>query len=329
MDNKPILISGIPRSGSTWLAKVLSNSPDSLYIHEPDNEKHYLKAFFLKEKLHRYPYLKKSQRSDLYYRLWESILTEDFNNIANSSKVFQTMQSVNPFFIEREIGKKCNLILDEFFSHTDVASRKKVMNVFAQPNVNNVKRKKTLIVKSVHNLLALDWISNNFDCKIIVIVRHPANVASSYLKLRMPDSIRNLYSQKILVEDYLAPFLGHIKEAQGILAHISLQIGAFYYVLEQQLKKNDQWILIKHEDLCYSPESQFKILFDKLDLEWNENVQRYIRQSNKQGEGFDTKRVAKKQINKYKNLLSDDMIEEIKNYYSVFNNSLYKKFYSI
>jgi sulfotransferase family protein len=32
----PILILGAPRSGTTWLAKIVDSHPDVLYRHEPD-----------------------------------------------------------------------------------------------------------------------------------------------------------------------------------------------------------------------------------------------------------------------------------------------------
>src|SRR5690348_17293271 len=32
----PILVLGAPRSGTTWLAKIIDSHPDVLYRHEPD-----------------------------------------------------------------------------------------------------------------------------------------------------------------------------------------------------------------------------------------------------------------------------------------------------
>jgi len=34
--DRAILVSGSPRSGTTWLAKLLDSHPDVLYRHEPD-----------------------------------------------------------------------------------------------------------------------------------------------------------------------------------------------------------------------------------------------------------------------------------------------------
>jgi len=68
--NRPILISGIPRTGSTWLAEALVAGTKALYIKEPDNERSNLLIYEYKRNLHRYPYLRKHEASDLYQELW-------------------------------------------------------------------------------------------------------------------------------------------------------------------------------------------------------------------------------------------------------------------
>lgn len=39
-NNKPVLIISMPRSGSSWVGKVLSNAADSLYLREPMSQAH-------------------------------------------------------------------------------------------------------------------------------------------------------------------------------------------------------------------------------------------------------------------------------------------------
>jgi len=186
---KPILVAGIPRSGSTWLAKTLSISSNAKYIHEPDNEKKNLVAFIAKNHIHRYPYLKKSDKNDLYYKLWESA----FKGINFHNKISRRFRTNNQF-VEKQIGYKCDLIHTEFFK--DIEDKNFVEDklidlkkwiAFKLINIPFIKfmKYRKIIVKSVHLVLALDWIYNNFDIDIVIIVRHPANVISSYLNLKM------------------------------------------------------------------------------------------------------------------------------------------------
>ena len=36
--NEIHLITGMPRSGTTWIAKIIDSSPDVFYYHEPDKK---------------------------------------------------------------------------------------------------------------------------------------------------------------------------------------------------------------------------------------------------------------------------------------------------
>jgi hypothetical protein len=38
INNNPILIAGLPRSGTTWVGEVISQAKDVRYVFEPDNE---------------------------------------------------------------------------------------------------------------------------------------------------------------------------------------------------------------------------------------------------------------------------------------------------
>jgi len=67
---KPILVCGIPRSGTTWLGQILSQSSKVNYVHEPDDEKKYFSAFKLKENMHRFPYLTRKDKNIYYKNLW-------------------------------------------------------------------------------------------------------------------------------------------------------------------------------------------------------------------------------------------------------------------
>ncbi|SES71602.1 Sulfotransferase domain-containing protein [Salinibacillus kushneri] len=326
MTKRPVLISGIPRSGSTWLGNVLSKAPNAVYIHEPDNEKANAQAFFLKDGLHRYPYLRSNDNNSLYYKLWSSVLTDNIVHLKELSEIFRQPLPINPFNLEREIGKKSGFIHKDFFVQTSDRNKNNTVKTMGLPPFNSINSKTVPIVKSVHNMLSLQWLDNNFSTRIVIIVRHPASVISSYLKLKMPDSLRNIFYQDYLMEDYLFPFKEHLASANSHISQMSMQIGAFYYVLEKQIKNHPNWILVKHEDLCENPNGRFKEIYENLNLNWTNDVSNYIGQLNKKGNGYKINRIAKDQIFKYKNELSSNVIKEIQKYYTIFNNHLYQEF---
>ena len=73
--SQPILLVGIPRSGSTWAGKVLASADGGRYCHEPDNEKLYPLAYVLKRDLHRFPYLPASCEHKGYQNLWKLVFS--------------------------------------------------------------------------------------------------------------------------------------------------------------------------------------------------------------------------------------------------------------
>lgn len=63
-----ILVAGVPRSGTSWVAKVLSFNKSIKLINEPDNEHNNLIAYIYKQKLPRFPYLRPdAQKNGLFY----------------------------------------------------------------------------------------------------------------------------------------------------------------------------------------------------------------------------------------------------------------------
>lgn len=112
-NKKPILVSGIPRTGSTWLAKTLSYSNGTQYVHEPDDEKSSLLALIFKKKMHRYPYIKKSDINNNYYTLFYNAFygNERKRGLDRTyklhQKIYRRLFSIDPNFIEKMIQTKC------------------------------------------------------------------------------------------------------------------------------------------------------------------------------------------------------------------------------
>jgi len=341
---KPILVCGIPRSGTTWLGQILSQSPNVNYVHEPDDEKKYFSAFKLKENMHRFPYLTRKDKNIYYKKLWfnafwgqERVRPMDRNDYLY--KILKKLFFLSPCSIEKDICRKCNMSKSYFFKKNKkerenkniIIIKKKILSYFTflffLNNFHHHKGNRN-IVKSVHSILALDWIQHNFDVDIVIILRHPANVISSYIKMKFNDSIRNIFSQKRLISDYFVSYDDIInnKNTNTIIERMTMQIGAFYHIIQKQMQSNPNWIIIKHEDLCKNPFDMSMDIYEKLNLKWDQNVENYIEKHNKKGEGMEINRIAINQITKYNKLLKKEQIHKISKIYSYFDNVFYNKF---
>ena len=75
------------------------------------------------------------------------------------------------------------------------------------------------------------------------------------MEMKFSDSIRNNFSQKRLISDYFVSYIDIInnKNTNTIIERMTIQIGAFYHIIQKQMQLNPNWIMIKHEDLCKNP----------------------------------------------------------------------------
>ena len=68
---RPIVVAGLPRSGTTWALTALGTSPGCRAVPEPDNEDNVPSSIHAKHTLGRYPVLGPGDPAAAYRRLWE------------------------------------------------------------------------------------------------------------------------------------------------------------------------------------------------------------------------------------------------------------------
>jgi len=65
-----LLIAGVPRSGSTWTARVLSAAPDAFLVGEPDNAYEQPYALAIKRRIGQYTHPSAAARDARFRHLW-------------------------------------------------------------------------------------------------------------------------------------------------------------------------------------------------------------------------------------------------------------------
>lgn len=325
---KPILIIGTPRSGTTWTANILAQSPQTIYIHEPDNERTSFLGYLNKLRCHRMPYLNENKSNSEYFQLFDQAFNKVFPS-ANSriNKIAFKFSGLNIPKVEKQIKLKIDDISNlgkvkqPFFYKTPY-------NIFRNllyPDFRNFKSKRR-IIKSVHSGLALQFLKKHFDFRLVIIFRHPANVILSYIRTKSPDGNRDVYEQPDLKNDYLQLYVKHLKELGSPLALMGFQIAIFYYYWENTVLKSRDTIVLEHKDLCVQTEEKFKKIYNSLDLEWNNKVVSYIKRHNKEGEGYEINRLAKNELDKWKNEFTSTQVKQIQKGYSILPVKHYNEF---
>lgn len=328
-----IMVAGVPRSGTSWVSRILSMADSTTYYYEPDNEHNSLLGYIHKQDLHRFPYLRPQEEKNGLYTIYKNTLADRYMfDYSKGSLLIKKLLGVNLNSTELEVVRKCHHLDREkngkpLFSlrqRMKVQTVKSLFYLFQNFERHN-KTKGIPLIKSVHSILALPYLQSFFDMKTVLILRHPANIVSSHLRLDNQDIYRNIFCQDALVQDYLQPYIDEIKSLQDPLEKAGSQVAAFYHVLAQQLQNHPEWIVVNHEQFCREPLKEFHDLYNRLGLKWSEEVEEKISEMNRDGEGYTPARVAERQINKWKRELEPEQVKKIQRGYSTIKPSFYKE----
>jgi hypothetical protein len=174
----------------------------------------------------------------------------------------------------------------------------------------HVRTSDVVVAKSVHAVLAIDWIADRFDVDLLVILRHPANVLSSWLELDLPDRDRDLGRLPAVKKRYLDQW-GIPPAGGGTIERAAWQLGLLTSALEHSLEARPHWLMRTHEQLCSDPEREFRRLFADLDLEWGSDTSRLLEQGDNPGTGFSLNRKASELAESWRGRLDAPAVETL------------------
>lgn len=307
---KPVIIFGPPRSGTTWLANVLSANGNINYIHEPDNEKNNFLAYVRKNKLNRFPYLREDDSEKHFVQLFRtSLYGKPIRNESKLNVMLMRVAGINKETIENEIQ-----------NNSKKGPRIRVAELLSQLKSLQVTSGKRRIIKSVHAHLSIPFLQKHLDFIPLIIVRHPASVIASHIKLQMPDANREIFNDERIKKDFLLPYLTKIEKLNTDLEYFALQISIFHHVLSKYIK-NNSLEFITHEDLCMNPLEKFKSMYQKLKLEWNYKAEQFIDSHNQSGkDAYDIYRNCDELNQKWKKTFTKSETRQIEKAYTILPN---------
>lgn len=176
---------------------------------------------------------------------------------------------------------------------------------------------KNILIKDVHTCMALEYIWQQLQPRIIILMRHPCAVAGSWssLGLEARSRLDILLNQKDLYKKYLKPFERHINSSNDYFFEVGAYWGASYFIMDQFARKHPEWQWITHEWLCDDPVAHYYKLLNNLDLEMNEKGIQFLEENNrarKKGEGpHSTARVSRSEPDKWKAFLTEENIQKV------------------
>lgn len=250
----PILVTGLGRTGTTWVGKMLCLSGELNYIHEPFG--------FYRSRV-RWPtkfpcrsfYICRDNEAH-YYPLVADVVNMKYPVRNRLSEIYENDGKL--FFIPQTAHLAWQY-----------ARSLRARALGATP-----------LIKDPASFFSAPWLTQQFDVRVVITVRHPAAVASSFKRLGWKVNFRRWRDQPLLMRDYLNPFAAQLAEQcerpQDIISQAILLWNMHYTVALKFKTEHPSWVFVKHEELASDPIGGFQELYDQLNLTWDECVRERV-----------------------------------------------------
>lgn len=244
-----ILVTGMSRSGTTWIGKMLAARRELAYLHEPTNVDCAWQAWNVGLP-HQFMYLTDAD-SDRYQARFERLLDlrPNWRSLAltkgHPARIRSTLEQVAFLRNARKEGR-------------------------------------SPLIKDPLAVFASQWLAGRFDVGVVVAVRHPAAVASSRRRLGWRFDFGHLLRQGRLMD--LLPSLHrsglevlNADSSRDILDESAMLWKLVYWFVQEQLRAQEHHIVVRHEDLCRHPLGRFESLFQSLGLSFDRTASHAVR----------------------------------------------------
>ena len=263
----PILVTGMHRSGTSWVGHMLAAGASVRYIDEPLNDDH-------------------------GPRMLRGIVTHWYQYICpeNDQHVRPALTSLLKFryhdwILRRGLKQPRDLLK----AHRDII---RYLRHRAQP--------RPPLVKCPFCVFSIPWFVDQLGARVVVTLRDPLATVSSLKRLRWAFDFENLLKQPLLMRDALEPFRAPMRRCvdnpDDIVGHGILLWRMVYRTVAEYRQRYPQLILARHEDLSRSPIEGFRKLYAQLDLPFNPSAQRGISETSSTGNPSEAPADAPRQI---------------------------------
>ncbi len=233
---KSILVTGLIRSGTTWVGRVLSTSANTIYIHEPFNPDSLWNACF-PTPCHML-YLT-DENGGVYVERWRRLLQ-----------------------------------LKPIFKGPWLEPIKKELEAHIEAHLSRVANRDSVIpiVKDPIAIFSVEWLVKNFQMTPVFTIRHPVSVVKSILRLGWMNTGRVAFveQQPLLMKRF---FPGRLEESRELIRshpdpidRVCCWVRLLYSVVATYRRMHPEWIYVPYEDLTLNPEAHFLHLMKVLEL---------------------------------------------------------------
>jgi hypothetical protein len=256
----PVLVTGMPRTATSWVGKMLEASGVLVYVNEPLNPQHppgrspgVLRA----EVEHAFQYISEDNEH-LWLPAFRDTVRLRFHPLAELRRnhrpydVARTVKYTAGFALGRLRGRRA--LLDDPYA------------VFAAP-----------------------WLARRVGCRVVVTVRDPVATVSSWRRLGWRPRLGELLAQPALVRDRLDRFVPDLEAARAAdgdgVGQASLLWRVIYGTVAGYRDEIADLEVVRHEDLSADPVPAFRGLYGRLGLPFGPEAERAILAATSAGSG--------------------------------------------
>lgn len=235
--NRPILVTGSHRSGTTWVGKMIAYHPHIVYCSEPFNP----------------------ERRDLPVRQWfHRVTAAEETAFSNYLRPYCELRF--PWW-DRRVEDSPGLL-----------GRVRRSISYARRRWQGARA----LVKDPIALLSAEWLAERYHAQTLVLIRHPAAFASSIKRLGWLTPAADLLAQPTVMSEWLHPFAADLQRLvdrpDDIIDHAMVGWNVLHHVIRIFQVRHPDWLFCRHEDLSRRPIPEFAKLFDWLGLEFTEDI---------------------------------------------------------
>jgi len=245
-----LLITGLPRSGTSWVGKMLEHGGRLVYVNEPMNPSH------------------PPGRSP---GVLDASVRHYFHYICDDNEDPWRRAFTDTLALRYRLGRE----LATNHRPYDLARAARYATLFA---IGRLRRCGALI-DDPYALFSAGWLARTYDIPAVVLVREPVAFVGAWRAHRWTVDTRELLSQPLLMRDHLEPSHDELADVAGStdwLATTATLWRAAYRAVDELVRTDDRLHLVRYEDLAADPVTAFRDLYERVGLSWTTSARERV-----------------------------------------------------
>lgn len=248
-----LLVTGLPRTGTSWAGKMLEASGELVYINEALNPGH---------------------PPGHSPGVLDATVTRQFQYISPKHDQQWRTAFADTLALRYRLGAE----LRRNRSPYDLARAAKYLTAFTAGRL----RGRRAMLDDPFAILSTQWLVERMGCQAVVLVRDPVAVVGSWRALGWTIHFHELLEQPDLIGEHLAGYTDRMRQLIGSpdwLARSCLLWEMTYAVVDRAFRPLPGVQVVQYEALVRSPLEGFQALYASLGLSWSERAGTLVRQA--------------------------------------------------